>query len=277
MKRRLHIVGCPRSGTTLLLEMLGACFANAGRCEHELDIFQTPDWSDGVFVSKQPSDIRCIRRVFLADPDLFVIYLARDPRAVVASLHAARPDRYFVDYAEWKSCQVAAERLRGQARFLELRFEDLVRDPDMVQGRIEACFPWLERLHAFSDFHRHAAASEASRLAMHGMRPVDSDRVESWRLHLPRIRAQLRRYPSMAEDLIGAGYERDGSWMEELEGVVPLGSPRRHRSWFGLRQLETRVRKWRKSRAYLRRLRAEEGWGSSAAPALSDAGRPEPK
>ncbi|HUF62353.1 MAG TPA: sulfotransferase [Verrucomicrobiales bacterium] len=275
MKRRLHIVGCPRSGTTLLLEMLGSCFANAGRCEHELDLFQNPQWSDGVFVSKQPSDIRSLRRVFLADPALFVIYVVRDPRAVVASVHASRPDRYFVDYAEWKYCQDAAERLRGHARFLELRFEDLVRDPDTVQARIEDCFPWLERLHAFSEYHRHAAASEASRVAMHGMRPVDSGRVESWRQHLPRICAQARRYPSMVEDLIRAGYESDGGWVKELDGVKPLLSPRRHRSWFGLRQLETRLRKWRKTRTYLRRLRAEQGWGCAAVAAQTDTGNPE--
>jgi hypothetical protein len=89
---------------------------------------------------------------------------------------------------------------------------------------------------------------------MQGLRPVEASRIASWREHLPRIRAQLLKYPSLIEDLIQAGYEPDGVWAVALEGVEPVWSPRRNRKWLGLRAFETRMRKWWKTRAYLKRL-----------------------
>ena len=41
--RRIHIVGSsPRTGTTLLTELLTCCFQPEGFCEHELSIFSEP-------------------------------------------------------------------------------------------------------------------------------------------------------------------------------------------------------------------------------------------
>ena len=54
--RRLHIVGCPRSGTTLFMELVSTCFANSGCCEHEVSIFEPVSAAGGPYITKQPND-----------------------------------------------------------------------------------------------------------------------------------------------------------------------------------------------------------------------------
>ena len=51
--KRLHITGCPRSGTTLLMEQISTCFENDGHCAHEQSIFEAVAPSQGLYISKQ--------------------------------------------------------------------------------------------------------------------------------------------------------------------------------------------------------------------------------
>ena len=42
--RRIHIVGCgPRTGTTLMAELMGTCFDINASCQHEESVFALPD------------------------------------------------------------------------------------------------------------------------------------------------------------------------------------------------------------------------------------------
>ncbi|MBD3646464.1 MAG: sulfotransferase [Pseudomonadales bacterium] len=151
--KRLHVVGCHRSGTTLLFELLTTCFDHDGRCEHEQSIFnplELPVADDGLYLSKKPSDTTHIHRIFHADPDLHLIYMLRDPRAVITSIHPSRGDVYFSSFERWQRYERAAAPLKDHPRFMEVRFEDLVSQPDTVQSRIEARFPFLQRRHGFS-------------------------------------------------------------------------------------------------------------------------------
>ena len=56
--KRLHIVGCPRSGTTLLMELVSTCFASGGYCDHELSIFEPVEDVADIYFTKQPNDIK---------------------------------------------------------------------------------------------------------------------------------------------------------------------------------------------------------------------------
>jgi hypothetical protein len=252
---RVHIVGCPRSGTTLLMELMSTCFRSGGFCAHELSIFAPLDDVAEPYFSKQPNDIRQLRHIFHRDPGLHVIYLGRDPRAVITSKHREQPEQYFCNYRVWSDCDRAARRYLDHPRFLALRYEDLVTDPDAVQARIAARFSFLQQLHPFSEYHLHAQPSEASSRAMHGLRAVDPGSLVKWRQHLPRVSEQHRRHPELAADLVRLGYEPDWSWLAMLEDVEPLLYPCRYperRPW--LKELEKSVRVWLKSRRYLRRL-----------------------
>ena len=102
MRRNLHIVGCPRSGTTLLAEMMSTCFAVDGSSEHEESIFKLAPHADGLYVSKKPNDILWLHRLLDRDDSLHAIAMIRDPRAVVCSIHSVHPGRYFCNYPVWK-------------------------------------------------------------------------------------------------------------------------------------------------------------------------------
>src|SRR5882757_3082296 len=96
MSRRLHIVGAHRSGTTLMLDMAATCFKADGSCYGEMTIYEEPDLPQyDLFISKQPRDILIIKSILDIDPDLFVIYMVRDPRAVITSVNRTHPDMYF--------------------------------------------------------------------------------------------------------------------------------------------------------------------------------------
>ncbi len=251
--KRLHIVGCPRSGTTLLMELVTTCFASSGFCEHESSIFNPPDISEGeLYITKQPNDIKQIHHIFPRDENLHIIYMGRDPRAVITSKHRENPDQYFCNYRVWKECDQAATRYSQEPRFLSLRYEDLVADADQVQDVIAGCFPFLRRRHHFSEYSNHANPSEQSERAMHGARGVDQQSLEKWRAHLPRIAEQLARHPGLAEDVLRLGYEPDSNWLALLEGVeakrYPCRYPERRPV---LKEWEKAVRVYLKSRRYL--------------------------
>ena len=253
--KRLHIVGCPRSGTTLLMELVSTCFASDGYCEHEMNIFQPVATTGDLYISKQPNDIKQLRHIFYRDQDLYILYLGRDPRAVITSTHPGSPGQYFCNYRVWRECDNAARRYREHPRFLALRYEDLVATPDIVQARIGARFPFLRQQHLFSDYHRFAAPSATSQQAMNGLRQVNGDSLEKWHGHLPRVAEQYRRHPGLADDLLRLGYEPDNGWLDTLVGVEGIIYPCRYPERRAcLKEWEKALRTYLKSRRYLQRL-----------------------
>ena len=251
--RRLHVTGCRRSGTTLMFEMLVACFAHNGRSEHEESVFENPlPIDEGLYISKKPSDITHIRRILEGDPELYVIYMLRDPRAVVTSIHPSRGDTYFASFERWARYERAALPLKAHPRFIEVHYETLVSSPDQVQAELQSRLPFLERRHVFSEFDRHARTSERAEISLRGLRPVSTDNIATWQEHLPRIKFQIERYPQLVTTLVDYGYEANDLWTRQLDDVSPLPQrygERRPPVW---QRLETDLRYFIKSRRYLK-------------------------
>lgn len=253
--KRLHIVGCPRSGTTLLMQLVSSCFNNTGHCAHEMSIFQAPDNNHWLFISKQPNDIRQLQHIFFRDNNLYVICMDRDPRAVVSSMHRERPGEYFCNYRIWRECHRTAQRYQGHPRFLQLRYEDLVSDPDRMQRSIATHFAFLESAHSFSEYTQFAQPSSAAHQAMNGMRQPNRDSLEKWREHLPRVVEQCRRHPELANDLIRMGYEPNHNWLAELQDIASVVYPCRYKERRErLKEWEKALRVYLKSKRYLRQL-----------------------
>ena len=220
--RRIHIVGCsPRSGTTLLAEMMAACFEIDLYVEHEAHVHAWPPSGGRVFLTKHPGDIVAVEPALRLLPRLFVVVMVRDPRDIVCSRHRADPDRYWCGLNYWKAYVPWIRRLSGHPRVTTVRYEDLVSDPDGVQERLMQAMPWLVRRAPFREFHGHARASSRSRAALGGVRPVSRSSIGSWRAHKPRVAGQIRQHGSISADLIEFGYEVDAEWESELEEVVP--------------------------------------------------------
>ena len=215
--KHIHIVGCsPRSGTTLMQEMMVACYQIDHHCEHERSLFKVELRLDGVTCTKHPHEVRYAGGALRANRNLFFIYMVRDPRDVVVSRHANYPDGYFTGLGFYLRAEKCASRLASHPRFIVIRYEDLVRNPDAVQEFLEKRLPFLERQHRFSEFHLHAKVSQDSSQALNGVRPPDARSIGGWRNHLPRVSAQVRKFPAVNQILARHGYEQGSEWTEIL-------------------------------------------------------------
>ena len=250
--RRVHIIGCYRSGTTLLMELMWHCYAFSGRAEHEASLLQSPPVGETLYLSKKPPDTIRIERAFLRDEQTFLIAMLRDPRAVVTSRHASRPGVYFRGFRYWRECARAIRRLSAHPRCLVVRFENLVSEPDAVQQTIERRFGFLERRAHFSGYPAGVEPGERAQRSLRGVRPFDPSRIAGWKDHLPRIKAQLVAHADLAASLIEFGYEPDDAWTAELRGVAPHAQTYKEESPHLLKRWETAWRYRRKTRAYLR-------------------------
>ena len=244
-KIRIHIVGCgPRTGTTLMAEMAIACFKIDAYTEHEDSIYTRPSRQANIFLTKRPRDILVASPMLYLLPNLYVIYMLRDPRDTITSKHRKDPDRYWSTLRYWKAYTPYGRKLQHHPRFMTVRYEDLVTKPDEVQAYLMEKMPFLEKRGAFSQYHQFAKPSKRSLDALRGMRPVASSSVGKWRNHLPRVAGQLALHGdrAIAESLIEYGYESDDSWLEELEGITPDYTESHWPEHFTKKELQDRMR-----------------------------------
>ncbi len=255
--RRLHVVGCPRSGTTLMMELLWLSYDLGGRCEHELSLFDEPMIPKDLYLTKKPSDTYRLEQLLRIDADLYVIAMQRDPRAVISSRHVRRPGEYYCDFARWQLHQDAIEALRGHPRFVAVKFETLLADPDLIQRTLETQLNCLSgkqggtRRARFSEYPDGEHVTAAARQALNGVRPFDTSRLTSWHAHLPRVKQQLASFTAMQSYLERLKYCDDASWQEILSTVEAL-PPARSRAPHFFKRCETAMRYALKARRYRR-------------------------
>lgn len=167
---QLHIIGCSRSGTTLL-QLAMCCFKNTELAPDEssarypflsdrIGILRTfrergiPRHERKFFVTKRarhwlrPRAIEYLKRRVVSE-NVGLIHIVRDPRDVLLSRHATyMPHMNYVDAEHWRQSIAAADELEQRfapgGRFMTLRYEDLVMLPVDTEARIEAMFG-LER------------------------------------------------------------------------------------------------------------------------------------
>lgn len=250
----LHIVACsPRSGTTLLHEAMVTCFRIDKHYDHEIRFNLVRADAGQTVLTKRPKDTMYVPELLAADPQFFVIYVMRDPRDVIVSRHGKDKSIYYSNIRLWRDLHAVARECYGHERFLEVRYEDFVSRPDDIQAEIESRFPWLERLHRFSEYHEYASVSEKSKTAMHGVRPIAPTSVGRWHSNLPRLVGQQALHGSMTPDLIACGYESNAEWEQQLAGVEPdLSRSRYPEKVYWLRRFLNGRDARRKIRNYLR-------------------------
>jgi len=224
--KQIHIVGVsPRTGTTLMAEAIKTCFRIDYYTTHEDRLFTRAPGRPDIFLTKNPKDVMIAGPSLKVDPDLYVICMLRDPRDIICSKHKKDPGRYWASLRYWNMYSREAERLQQYPRFLLVRYEDFVSNPDKVQGMLSERIPFLEKKASFSDYHNVASVSDSSDKALSGVRPINPTSVGRWKDHKERIAGQLKLHGSIAGDLIRFGYEEDDQWQSELQGVQPDLSP----------------------------------------------------
>lgn len=217
--KRVHITGAPRSGTTLMLEMMATGFSFDAFVSREVDILTPPARNVGTLLTKQPGGTATVGPLLRADPDQWFIFMLRDPRDVVTSVHRQDPDRYWTHLGQWRR-RFADTRPHWQhPRLVVVRFEDLVRDPEGVQSRVARRLPFLAVRGPFSTFH--ARSHGADERALSGLRAPDTAAIGKWRRHKPRLAGQLQLHGPITDDLVALRYEPGARWERELDGVEP--------------------------------------------------------
>jgi len=221
MWKHLHIVACsPRSGTTLLHEAMITCFRFDRHYDHEQRFNLVRGQAGETVISKRPKDTLYMPDV-MDDPELYVVYVLRDPRDVIVSRHGKDGQMYYSNIRLWRELHDRARLMFGHPRFVLVRYEDFVADPDATQRELLLKFPWLEQVHPFSRYHEHAQVSAKSALAMHEVRPIAPTSVGVWRKHPGRIKGQQLVHGSLTPDLVDCGYETSADWERVLDEVEP--------------------------------------------------------
>ncbi|MEH6550525.1 MAG: sulfotransferase domain-containing protein [Pseudomonadales bacterium] len=222
MGTHVHIVGCsPRSGTTLLHEMMISCYEHDRHYPHERAIHKTPKPEvNETVISKRPTDCIFMDRPMAQNSSLYCIYVLRDPRDVVVSTHGRSLDQYYTSLAWWKFVDQQTRALRANPRTLVVKYEDLTLNPNEVQQRISRVFPFLQQKHPFSEYYLHGDMSEESKLAMKNREQVTTSSIGNWRQHKERLVGQLQLHGNVSEELIDYEYEKNNQWEVEIKGVT---------------------------------------------------------
>mgnify|MGYP003625751509 FL=1 len=162
MSKKIFITGCAKSGTTLLLRM---CYAfkdtevvyKEGFDGHEMDFDKfVKHESDKQFTIGKRHPPALLSNVLIPDfqyqaadilkNDIRVINVIRDGRDVVLS------DGNYVKPQRWiESIDQRNKILFGNLVDLEIKYEDLVRDPEKIQRQMEEKFGLVSE-HSFRDY-----------------------------------------------------------------------------------------------------------------------------
>jgi len=223
--KRIHVVGAPRTGTTLMMLGLTYAFEFDHAPDVETSVLVPPPPATQFACTKLPREVAVAERLLAADPDQYFICMERDPRDVIVSKHERAPDRYWVSLHSLRRAWERARGLRAHPRFITVKYENLVRDPEAVQRTLTERMPFLRCKGRMADFHRGTRFSAQSLRAIHKVRPIDTGSIGAWRQHKPRIAGQVAQHGSPTPELIEHGYEPDASWEHELDGVKPDLTP----------------------------------------------------
>ena len=251
-KRQVVICGFPRSGTTLLYNLLCSTMSDFAFEEFEEPAVESLLRYDSR-ISKRPFDVFDLARFDrsnIHDKKLHVILSIRDPRDMVVSRHAQAPDVYFMgwdqslDMREMNKSkeyhftspgirQIADAIRRApqvlQAAPLLVRYEDLVSDPDVIQSRLAESFD-LEFNDSFSQFCDEPATKGLKYSGIHKPvdaslvkinEPINAQNIARWRQseHVDRVLTEFEQHPELFALLDEYGYAENRNWYDELKST----------------------------------------------------------
>ena len=221
--KRIHIVGSgPRTGTTLLTEVMRVCYDFDYVSEHEDSICRS-NLNIGrnlrMILTKHPAELYGIQYPLWADPDLYIICIIRDPRDMVSSSHGKYPDEYWASLRYWNLFIKSFKKLENHPRIIFIKYEELTTQPNTIQQAINEKFSFLKQKVDFDKYHLYASPSEASLNALKKVRPIEPKGIGNWKNHLPRIKQQIKLHGDISKGLIKFNYETTANWVQILEGV----------------------------------------------------------
>ncbi len=206
--RRIHIIGCARSGTTMLhyamiafhntvlfdketapwsAPGLGLCYTlwRQASGQHDLSFFITKRHANWW----RPAQVKRLAE-YAQRYDVFIINLIRDPRDVLTSRHPLDRKQYYVTPDVWQGSVDAARHLEremaGSPNFLTMKYEDVIRQSHrlelLLQQRLGLCL--RPNLRSWSRLKENLQASNVSARMlpyMHRLRDFDESSIGKWK------------------------------------------------------------------------------------------------
>lgn len=212
--RRVHIIGCSRSGTTMLHYAMSA-FKDTYIYEKETTLWNFPDKNElaSLFFknlfSKNPLYLITKRNPswykekniddlinLIREHNIYLIYIVRDPRDVLTSKHKLHKDSYYVDMDRWKNSVNGGERvideLSDYKRMLVVRYEDLVVNPGVIERSIMSMTGLVKRenvesISKLKDNIENSESIDGEMIPyMHKLRNFDISSIGRWQLDVQK-------------------------------------------------------------------------------------------
>jgi len=245
-QKQLIVCGYPRSGTSLLYNMLSASLGSSFKFTEFEKYFMFLIHKLGNIASKAPLDVMhlgFLDQMNVNQKKLIILIVVRDIREIVTSRHPILPDRYFIghdfsywpkdqDFTEWDyvapgviSISREIRNALGRSDVLLVKYEDLVANPELVQKEISQKFSIVFQ-GSFRDYNKSGKelpykysgkykAKDQSLVLEGGDVVVKSPRWKKCE-HRERILDQFQQCEELFDLLVEYGYEKDRSWFSEF-------------------------------------------------------------
>ena len=245
-QRHLAVCGFPRSGTSLMYNMMSSTaktYFKFTKFEHYFIYYLH---KLGSFATKAPLDVlhmKYLDDLNIHDKDIIVLVLVRDIREIITSKHPVIPDEYFIgyDHSWWPqdesfdswvydapgiieiSSAINALLKRDDVKLI--KYEDLTDNPDVVQLEIKEKYG-LKFNGQFSKYHerpkRMAYKYDGKYRAKDKSLVLEGGEIKKksvrWKKpeHRERIVDQFTRCPELFDVLIKYGYEKNRLWFDSF-------------------------------------------------------------
>ncbi len=203
----LHITGCARSGTTLLFYVMSA-FKKMNLHDHETNIWSHPnreeikevkkksEWPHVIYVTKRPSkwyqEPWLSRTIdFVKNSNSRLIYIMRDPRAVLTSRHPLDKKQYYVSPEKWVASMqgyfTIKKELNNHPRFLVIKYEDLIQKHEQVVEKFKTVLGMElnDNIQSIANLKTNIQNSELKNQYMiqfmHNLRDFDPASIDRWK------------------------------------------------------------------------------------------------
>lgn len=245
--KQLVICGYPRSGTSLLYNMISSTLPGF-KFESFENYYIYRIHRVGNIATKAPMDIFHVRDIDSYNTNkkkMIILVLIRDIRDIITSKHPMIPNEFFIghdhswwpqdpSFEEWKydapgviDIYKEINAIKSRPDVHLVRYEELVNAPHTVQSTISSKYdlhfsgPFIE-YHKSADKHAYKyegrTAPKDHSLVREGKK-ITQDRVSKW-LRDPalkdRVRNQFNECEELFDILIDYGYETDRDWINKI-------------------------------------------------------------
>lgn len=243
----IYVLGCNRSGTTLL-QNLFRCTEDTEIINGEISPIAVMMYSDRIG-GENPKNIVAKRimnngfgmfgpahfpintvRVSEMDPTLWIewakiwqdinyVHIRRDPRdALVSKMNGKQ---YVNRFVMWQKAEQIYEKMKeanSENTYL-IKYEELVNDVETIMGNLVEQIG-LTKILEFNNWHALLTERDLkhpSMIWLNSPRPISSESVGRWRQDKSRIKLIANKNTELIDAVKHYGYELDDSWLDELK------------------------------------------------------------